>query len=129
MCSPYLPICGISPPLQVNFLCATFKPSKLLNLFYVPVLAHKEVLNDLLFLHVWWLHTLTRIHNVLVPNNAKRTCKRVPNPQKISYNNHIKSHHTLDLRNHELSLCNKRRRGTLLFSLWETLLKPLNMKR
>ena len=26
-CPPYLPICGISPPLQVNFSCATFKPS------------------------------------------------------------------------------------------------------
>ena len=31
-CPPYLPICGISPPLQVNFSCATFKPSKLLIL-------------------------------------------------------------------------------------------------
>ena len=34
----------------------------------------------------------------------------------------------MDLRNHELSLCNKRRRRTLLFSLWEPLWKPLNMK-
>ena len=51
MCPPYLPICGISPPLQVNFLCATFKPSKLLNLFCVPILAHEEVLSALLFIH------------------------------------------------------------------------------
>ena len=63
--------------------------------------------------------TLTRMHNVLVPNIAKRGGKRVPSPQKISYNNHIKTPHTMDLRNHELSLCNKRRRWTLLFSLWE----------
>ena len=29
MCPPYLPICGISPPLQVNFSCATFKLFKI----------------------------------------------------------------------------------------------------
>ena len=52
MCPPYQPICGISPPLQVNCSCATFKPSKLLNLFCVPVLAHEEVLNALLFVRV-----------------------------------------------------------------------------
>lgn len=99
MCPPYLPICGISPPLQVNCSCVTFKPSKLLNLFCVPVLAHEEVLSALLFLHVWWLHTLTSMHNVLVPNIAKRAGKRVPSPQKISYNNHIisiSSHYGLE---------------------------------
>ena len=89
MCPPYLPICGILQPLKVNFLCATFKPSKLLNLFCVPVLAHEEVLSALLFLHVCWLHTLTRMHNVLVPNIAEKSRQRVPSPQKISYNNHI----------------------------------------
>ena len=53
MCPPYLPICGLSQPLQVNFSCATFKTfKKLLNLFCVPVLAHEEVLFALLFLHV-----------------------------------------------------------------------------
>ena len=46
ICTPYLPICGISPPLQVNCSCATFKPSKLLNQFCVPVLG------ALLFSHV-----------------------------------------------------------------------------
>ena len=80
MCPAYLPICGILPPLQVNFLCATFKLSKLLTLFCVPLLAHEEVLSALLFSHVWWLHTLTSMHNVLVPNIAKRAGKRVPSP-------------------------------------------------
>ena len=28
LCPPYLPICGISPPLQVNCSCATFKTFK-----------------------------------------------------------------------------------------------------
>ena len=34
-------------------------------MFCVPVLAHEEVLSALLFSHVWWLHTLTSMHNVL----------------------------------------------------------------
>ena len=52
MCPPYLPICGISPPLQVNLHVLPLKPSKLLNLFCVPVLGHEEVLGALLFSHV-----------------------------------------------------------------------------
>ena len=63
---------------KVNFSCATFKPSKLLNLFCVPVLAHEEVLSALVCYHVLWLHTLTSIHNVLVPNIAKRAGKGCP---------------------------------------------------
>jgi hypothetical protein len=31
----------------------------------------------------------------------------------------------MDVRNHELSLFKQRRRGTLLFSLWEPLLKAI----
>ena len=31
MCPPYLPISGISPPLQVNFSCATFKTFKIIK--------------------------------------------------------------------------------------------------
>ena len=51
MCPPYLPICGISPTLQVNFLCATFKTFKIIKPVCVPVLAHVEVLSALLFIH------------------------------------------------------------------------------
>ena len=52
MCPSYLPICGISPPFQVNCSRVTLKPSKLLNMFCVPVLAHEEVLGALLFSYV-----------------------------------------------------------------------------
>ena len=86
MCPPYLPICDISPPLQVNSLCASFEPLKLLNLFFVPVLAHEELLSTLLSSHVWWFHTLTTMHNVLVPNIAKGADKRVPSPLKYKIN-------------------------------------------
>ena len=46
MCPPYIPICGISPPLQVNFSCVTFKPLKLL-IFQICTLflAHEEVID------------------------------------------------------------------------------------
>ena len=43
----------------------------------------------LLCSYVWWIHTLTSMNNVLVPNIAKRAGKRVPSPHNIT-NNQIK---------------------------------------
>ena len=92
------------------------KSSKKLNLFFVPVLAHEEVLNTLLFLHVRWIYLLTCMHNVLVPNIAKRAGKRVPSPQKINYNIHIlNSSHFVPEKSVEHSLCKQWRRGTFFF--------------
>ena len=45
------------------------------------------------------------MHNVLAPNIAKRAGKRVPSPQKINYNNHNQSPHTLFLGNQSNIAC------------------------
>jgi hypothetical protein len=41
-CPPYLPTCGISPPLQVNFRVLPLKPSNYFS-FVLMFLAHKDV--------------------------------------------------------------------------------------
>ena len=42
LCPPYLPICGISPPLQVNFRVLPLKPSTTSH-FVFMFLAHEDV--------------------------------------------------------------------------------------
>ena len=81
---PYLPIMWYFLPFQVNTSCATFKLFKSYYLFCAPVLAHEEVLDALLsLLCLFGFTTLTSMHNVLVPNIAKRAGKRVPSPLNI----------------------------------------------
>ena len=49
LCPPYLPICGISPPLQVNLSCATFKTFKNITPCFVYFIAHEKVVCKLLW--------------------------------------------------------------------------------
>ena len=69
----------------------SLKLSKLLNQFCVHVLAYEKVVSALLFSHVIWLHTLTRMHSVLVLNIAKRAGKKGAQltKDKLQHSRHI----------------------------------------
>ena len=70
---------------------ACLLPLNLQKLLHVLcfVLAHEEVLNALSSLScLFWLHTLTSMHNVLVLNIAKEQA-RVPSPLNINWTNNL----------------------------------------
>ena len=84
---PYLPIHGISMPFQVKFRVLPLNLQNYYYFIFVPLfLAHEEVLDSSVFTHARQALPLTCMHNVLVPNTAKRVGKRVPSPQKINNN-------------------------------------------
>ena len=83
MCPPYLPICGISPPLQSKLLVCYLQTFKIIKLVLCCCFSSwgsiKCFIVSFLFI---WLHILTSMHNVTVPNISKRSGKRVPSHKR-----------------------------------------------
>ena len=68
-------------PLQVNCSCATFKTFKTIKPVLCSCFSSWGSIGCFIISFMFiWLHTLTSMHNVLVPNIAKRAGKRVPSP-------------------------------------------------
>ena len=84
LCPPYLPICGIFLPLQVNLSCATFKLFKIVITPYLCLClpAHEEVVDGLYYTCQSDFIQTSSLH-LLIYNFAKRAGSGVPSPLNL----------------------------------------------